>query len=403
MLSLLFFLVCYVTSICLFLGGVADQTRPSDLEFSTFVPLAIADIVLFLIFIFIEVKFFKMKINIPVIIALLTLFIANVAVIASTPLEKTFEYVYRDEPGSTLVSIPSEYKVMYMFCFILMLLNIYISINYLISRLQFKKHFVWICLIGVAMGGFLLIYSYVTEGETYKLFLENMGTVLRQYNPKSLTNNTNSFAAILLGAGFCSYGLYAATKQHIWWMVGLFFCVNVVFPMSRICLLLAITLTLMIFAYKMIISWKGHEFRNLNLIFLVVLFLGMFAAMCYNVTEIREYIENVVMTNDSSIDSRTPLWKLTISMTQGLHRFFGNGHGYFNTAFSTILAGELKMPHNLYIQTYGALGILGLIFLGLLICYALYKIIRLFKNNREAALISIIGLLTVCVYYLVEG
>ena len=405
MLSLLFFLICYSTSILLIVGGCQPETTtwPSDLEFPVFLSCAIADIVLIILFVFVEVRFFKNRVNIPLIILLSCLFVINLIVIVTTPLENTFEYVYLEEPGTKIVTITNEWKVMYVLCFVILLLNIYISFNYMIFRVQFKKQFAWICILGIIIGFFLLIYSYVTEYETYQLFLENISTTVRTYNPQSLTNNTNSFAAILLGAGFCSYSMYAVTKKHIFWIIGLFFCMNTLFPMSRICLALSLALTLMIFGYKMIISWKGHAFRNLNLIFLVATTLAVLVLMCMNVTEIKEYIETVIMTNDSSINSRTPLWSLTMSMTQDWHRYIGNGHGYFNTAFSVILNGELKMPHNLYIQTYGALGILGDVLLGCLILFALYKIIRLYKNNREASLISIIGLATILVYYLVEG
>ena len=408
MLSLLFFIICYATSILLFVGGCTPETTalPSDLEFSTFLPCAIADISLIILFIFIEARFFKMRINIPLIIIMSCLFVVNLIVIVTTPLENTFEYVYLETPGTALVTITNEHKVMYILCFVLLLLNIYISFNYLFYRVKFSKHFAWICILGIIGGFFFLIYSYVTEGETYKLFLENIQTTVRTYNPLSLTNNQNSFAAILLGAAFCSYGMFAVTRNHLFWIIGLFFCVNTMFPMSRICLILSIVLTLMIFAYKMIITWKGHAFRNLNLIFLVVAPLTVFVIMCFNVTEIKDYIENVIMTNDSSINSRTPLWELTVSMTQGFHRFIGNGHGYFNTAFAyiTLPYGQLKYPHNLYFTTYGALGIMGLAMVGCLILFSLYKIIRLFiKNNRESALISIIGMSMLMVYYLVEG
>ena len=403
MLSLLLFLACYAWTVCLFLGGVGDQTRPTDLSFPLFIGLAIGNFVLLIVFIFLEIRFFKMRINIPLIIILSCLLIINLIVIVTTPLENTFEYVYLDNPGEILVTITNEDKVMYIICHILLLFNIYISFNYLVYRFAFKKQFIWLLLIIVTAGFIFLIYSYINEWETYKLFIENISTTVRTYNPKSFTNNQNSFAAILLGSEFACYGLYSATKKRFFWMIGLFFAFNTIFPMSRICLLLAIALSFMLFSYKMILTWKGHEFRNLNLIFLVAVGITIFVLMCKNVTEIKDYIENVIMTNDSSINSRTPLWHLTFSMTQGFHRYIGNGHGYYNTVFSTILAGELKMPHNLYVQTYGASGILGLVLLGCLILYALYKIVRLFKNNREAALISIIGLITILTYYLVEG
>lgn len=403
MLSVLFFLVCYGTSICLFLGGVKDNTIPSNLDFPVFLLLAIADTILIIVFINIERIFFKMKINIPLIIILSCLFVVNLVVIVTTPLENTFEYVYMDLPGSKVISINNEYKVMYILCFLLLLLNIYISINYLIQRVDFKKHFVWICLLIVAVGLFLVIYSYITEVDTYKTYFENMPKIIKLYNFKSLTNNTNNYATILLGAEFCSFGLYAATKKHVFWILGLFFCFNAVFPLSHICLFLSFVLVLLFLFYLIIVSWKGNVFRNLNYLFLIFLPIGIFIIMCFSIPELRTYIEQIIITNDSSLDTRTPLWRLTIIITQGYHQYIGNGHGYFNTAFSTIIDGQFKMPHNLYIQTYGALGFLGLTLLAALICFAIYKIIRLYKNNRDASLISVVGLIIVLTYYLVEG
>jgi len=402
MLSLLFFIVCYATSIFLFLGGVQDQTKPTDLSFTVFLPLAIIDALLFIGFIFFENKMFKIKLNIPLIIVLSSLFFINLLVIIFTPLEKTFEYVYHDNPTSTLVAITNEYKVMYILCFLLLLLNIYISFIYLLNHIHFNKQFMWLCITGITIGLFMVIYSYIKEWETYKLFIENMSTTVRTYNPKSLTNNQNSYAAILLGAAFCSYGLYAITNKNICWIVGLFFCINTFFPMSRICLTLSIVLSLMIFAYKMFLTYKGNEKRNNIAIISVVGTILTLLILYLSVNIIRNYIDNVIFTKNSSLSSRLPLIELTLNITEGVHSVFGNGHGYFNTAFS-IMNGSVKMPHNLYVQTYGALGIVGLGALLVLIIYAIYRIVILYKENREASLISLIGLVTVLIYYLVEG
>ena len=403
MLSVLFFFACFFSSLCLFLGGVKDPSLPTDLDFPLFLPLAIADIALIIGFVFFEIRVFKVKINIPLIIILSVIFIINLIVIATTPLENTFDYIYKEIPKSTVVTITNEWKVMYIICFFLLLMNIYISFNYLFFRVSFNKQFIWICLLGVIFALFCVIYSYITEWETYKLYVEHMATTVRTYNPRSITNNQNSYAAILLGAAFCSYGLYTATRKSIGWIFGLFFCINTIFPMSRICLLLSAALILMIFFYKMIISWEGHMARNINLIALVLLGIGSFLIIRYNVPEVRDYIENVILTNDSSINSRIPLWEIATTMTQGFHRFLGNGHGYFNTAFAIINNEKVKMPHNLYIQTYGALGFLGVTLFACFLGYAVYRIVILYKNNRDAALISIIGLTTILVYYLVEG
>ena len=408
MLSLLFFLVCYASSILLFLGGTTQETMdwPSDLEFPAFLPCAIVCVVVIILFIFFENRFFKMKINVLLIVILSCLFVANLVVIILTPLENTFEYIHFNTSGIAVVSITNEWKIMYVFCYALLLLNIHISINYLLYRVCFNKQFRWLCEIIIVSGLIFVIYSCATEYEIYKLFFENIGETLKEYNPRSLTNNSNNYAAILLGAGFCSYSMFVVTKKHFFWILGLFFCINIVFPMSRICLALSIVLTIMIFAYGMIISWKKHAFRNINFIILMVFFITLTLLVCFATPEIDEYIKYVFLTNDSSIGYRIPLWKLAVSMTTGWHCFLGNGHGYFNTAFALITKKSVYpvlMPHNLYIQTYGALGFLGVAMLGCLIVSAIYKIIRLFKTNRDAALISIIGLVTILTFYLVEG
>ncbi|MBE6133372.1 MAG: hypothetical protein E7178_01755 [Erysipelotrichaceae bacterium] len=308
-----------------------------------------------------------------------------------------------DSLESKIITISNEYKAMYIFCFLLLLLNIYISINYLLQRVDFKKHFIWISSLIIAIGLFMILYSYIAEIETYKLFFKNITETTRTYNPKSLTNNTNSYATIMLGAGFCCYGLHIAIKKHIFWILGLFFCINTIFPMSRACLFLAIILTIGFFVYKMIKSWKQHTFRNMNFVFLLVLSICIFISMCLTIPELKNYIKDVLFTNNSSIKDRKLLWDIAITMTRDFHRYIGIGHGYFNTAFATIIEGSVKMPHNLYIQTYGALGYLGLSLLAALICFSIYKIIKLYKNNRDASLISVIGLIIVLTYYLVEG
>ena len=402
MLSALFFLVCYATSICLFLGGVKYPSSPSDLDYSVFVPLAIADIILIIIFILIEALCFKIKIKIPLIIVLLCLFVVNFIVIINTPIVNTIDYVYV-EPASQGILINNEYKVMYIFCFALLLLNIYISIVYATCHLQFKKQFVWLCTLVIVIGLVFVLYSYIAEHETYKLFFENIGETLKDYCPKSLTNNENNYAAILLGAGFASFGLHVATNKKVFLILCVFFCINIVFPMSRICLVLALFLLLSVFVYKMIVSWKEHRFRNLNIIFVIVYVLTFLILIAFNDLTIKGYVEHIFLTDNLSGNTRFLLWQCAISMIDGVHRFVGLGHGYFNTAFAAINWDHVKMPHNLYLQTYGALGIVGLAALAALICYIIYKIIRLFKTNREAAMVSLIGLIIVLSYYLVEG
>lgn len=403
MISIGLFLLCFITSTLLFLGGVSDQTRPTDLSFPVFLPLAILDIFLLIGFIFYEYKTNKTKINIPLIIILSALFFINLIVIITTPLNNVFEYINKGEDVFKEVTITNEYKVMYIICFLLLLLNIYISFIYLLNHVHFNKQFMWLCIMGIAIGIFMVIYSYITEWNTYRLFIENIATTARSYNPKSITNNQNSYAAILLGAMFCSYGLYAVTDKHICRIIGVFFWINIFFPMSRICLVLSVLLSLMIFAYKMFISYKGNEKRNIILILIVISILLIFLILYLSITPMREYIENVIFTRNSSLISRLPLWETTLSMTTSVHNLFGNGHGYYNTALATITDGSLKMPHNLYVQIFGSLGVIGLLAFISLIAFIIYKITVLYKNNKEASLISIIGLITILIYYIVEG
>lgn len=402
-LSLVFFLVCYGTSICLFLGGVKDPAAPSDLQFPVFLPLAIADTVLIIGFIFLENKLFKLKINIPLIIILSCLFIINLIVIITTPLENTISFVYPNQPESITVTITNEYKVEYILCFALLLFNIYISFNYLLYRIKFNKSFAWLCYIIIVTALVFAIYSYITEAEVYKLFFEDMRYTLVQHNPKSFTGHRNNYAAILLGAAFCSYAMNAITKKRLFYILALFFSINIIFPMSRLCLILLITLTLMVFIYKMIVSWKEHAFRNLNSVVLITIILGLFTLISLNDVVLKEYIQHIIFTDNTTGKLRQLLWECALSMVNGFHIFIGLGHGYFNTAFTLANGEHVKMPHNLYLQTYGSLGVVGLALLCILLGFAIYKIIQLFKSNKDAAFVSLIGLILALSYYMLEG
>lgn len=404
-LSLIFFIVCYIFSIFLFLGGVNDPSLPTDLDSTPFLILSGINILLFAIFIFIEVRYFKMKINIPLIIVLVSLFIINLVNTLIIPLENTvgFEYYPWQPSDSVTVIINNEYKIEYIICFLLLLLNVYISFNYLISRLQFRKGFSWLCCIIIITVLVFVVYSYATEGETYKLFIENINKKLVGFNPTSFTNHRNSYAAIILGGAFCSYAMYIITKKKLPLILGLFFCANTIFPMSRLCLLLSFTLSLLVFAYMMVVSWKAHTFRNLNLIFLLIFGVSLLIIIACNDETMKEYIKHILLTDNISNNTRYLLRKCVLSMMNGSRVFIGFGHGYFNTVFALANGEHVKMPHNLYLQTYGALGIVGLVCFGSLILFAIYKNIKLFKTNKDAAYISAIGLIIVLIYYVFEG
>ena len=174
MLSVLFFLFVYLFSICLFLGGLKDPAAPTSLGFSEFIILSILNILFFAAFIFIEIKFFKMKINAQLIIVLLTVFLINIITILITPLDNAINYVYHGSQQSVLITITNEYKIEYIICFFLMLLNIYISINYMIYRVRFSKHFAWLCLIIITFALIAVIYSYIAEQLTYELFFQDI-------------------------------------------------------------------------------------------------------------------------------------------------------------------------------------------------------------------------------------
>ena len=158
----------------------------------------------------------------------------------------------------------------------------------------------------------------------------------------------------------------------------------------------------------MIIHFKGHAFRNLNIIFLVVSTLTILVLVCIYVTDVREYLENVVFVSFGDFTGRKELWARTMEVTTEWHRFLGNGHGYFNTVFASINAIEspefiVKSPHNLYVQAYGAGGVLLLACLFALLCFVIYKIIRLYKENRNTFYASVYSLILFLAYFTFEG
>ena len=399
-LSALFFFVCIGTSVFLYSGGMANFASSTDLPFGLFIILAVFEIIMLVTFIYIEKKFFGMPINIPIIIVLSILFVTNILVISTTPLENTISYTVGEEHLVTLITIDNLDKIIYIFEFALFLLSNYIMIVYPLYRFKSKVHFMWIAIIVIVFAFICVIYSYATEWETYKLYFDNIATTLKSYNPHSLTFNSNDYAAILLGAIYCCFACNMITKKRIFWIIAIFFGLNIPFPMSRICLILTVAIFLLFFGYKMFMSWKGHEVRNANIIFLVALIIIVLVLIGVYVPNARNYLENVVFVKIGDFTGRKQLWAFTIEITKGWHIAFGNGHGYFNTVFATIKT--VKSPHNLYLQAYGAGGIVLLVFLFALLCFVIYKIARLYKTNQGSFFASLLGMLLFLSYFVFE-
>ena len=410
MLSTIFFLVCTLTAAFLFCGGMKDFRASTDLPYGLFLILALVEIALVLSFLWLERKWFKIPILIPVICVMVALFVVNLVAIVLTPLEQTFVSTSIFEPYkfATTINITDFDKVVYVIRHILLLMGVYVDIVYFLYRFKGNKQFVWISFFVIAFALFCIIYSYCVETDKYRAFFADAKQSLLINNPFSILFHRNNYALAIFGGIICSIGCIMITHKRFFYILLAFFYMNIIFPMSRVCLVLAAATLIYFFIYKMIVSFKAHTFRNLNFIFLVVFALTLVILMCVGITEIREYISNIIFAHFGDFTGRKELWRRVLEITTDWHCFIGNGHGYFNTVFASIYAMEiptyvLKSPHNLYLQAYGAGGFLLVACLFALLCFVIYKIIRLYKTNKDSFYASVLALILVLAYFTFEG
>ncbi|MDD4153826.1 MAG: O-antigen ligase family protein [Bacilli bacterium] len=238
----------------------------------------------------------------------------------------------------------------------------------------FRKYILFIMYVIVAVALVSAFVSYFVDYESY-VHLYRYGLVGYIY-PQSFVFNRNMYALILLLGILALYAIISHLPKWYNYVFLIFLFVNIFFTFSKAAFGIAFITFCIHFIYRMIATFKKSKVRNI--IFLVIVGIVGICGMLLipfplfmNVQlfdKARRFIlEYYVELGIGSYDGRTEIWNSVLSLSTGIHLWFGRGLLIFNNALF-FYSGQIALPnrlalfsHNGFLEILGQWGLVGLI------------------------------------------
>lgn len=318
-------------------------------------------------------------------IAILSIVVLGAAIgIFMTPETQFFETIEIIDEVETIAiktyttSIVDKIK---SFLFVLVAaIGVYIQIIILPRLISFKRYVLFLMYIIVTVSLVSAIVSYVLDFDSY-VHLYQHG--LRGYvHPQSFVFNRNMYALMLLLGMLALYVIISYLPKWYNYVFLIFLFVNIFFTFSKAAFGIALITFVAHFIYRMIATFKKSKIRNI--IFLVIVGIALvcgvllipfpFFMEVQLFNEARRFIlEYYVELGIGSYDGRIEIWNSVISLSKGIHLWFGRGLINFgNTLY--FHTGEINprhvsnyFSHNGFLEILGQWGLTGLIPYSLLV------------------------------------
>ncbi|MFA5283607.1 MAG: O-antigen ligase family protein [Bacilli bacterium] len=282
--------------------------------------------------------------------------------------------------------------------------GVYIQVIILPRLISFKRYVLFLMYIVAAVSLVSAFVSYFLDFDSY-VHLYQHGLVGYIY-PQSFVFNRNMYGLMLMLGMLALYVIISYLPKWYNYVFLIFIFINIFFTFSKASFGIALTTFVVHFIYRMITTFKKSKIRNI--IFLVVAgILGICGILLIPFpffmdvqlfNEARRFIlEYYVELGIGSYDGRTEIWDSVISISTGVHLWFGRGLLLFNNTLF-FYSGEIAVPskvalfsHNGFLEILGQWGIVGLIpyCLGILAIFGIdiYVAIKNYKVGIPALII----------------
>ncbi|MFA5283677.1 MAG: O-antigen ligase family protein, partial [Bacilli bacterium] len=252
--------------------------------------------------------------------------------------------------------------------------GVYVQIIVLPRLISFKRYILFLMYIIVAVSLISAFVSYFLDFDSYvHLYQHGLSGYI---HPQSFVFNRNMYGLMLLLGMLSLYVIISYLPKWYNYVFLIFLFVNIFFTFSKASFGIALVTFIVHFIYRMIATFKKSKIRNI--IFLVVAgILGICGILLIPFpffmdvqlfNEARRFIlEYYVELGIGSYDGRTEIWDSVISISTGVHLWFGRGLLLFNNTLF-FYSGEIAVPskvalfsHNGFLEILGQWGIVGLI------------------------------------------
>ena len=348
---------------------------------------------------------------------------------------------YKEIPVTITVSL--EQRFLYVFSSFAVLYLAYLLIWVLPRKIRFTRQLDWIMYIVIALAIVAMVFSYIVEFDKYKNFFETLSDESKELPLEivSFLNNKNVFGFWMLFATFAC--LYLHHTNNRWWFLLLtpLFLFQTVLLSARTS---AVICTLVLLVY--FIGLFALQYKK-RLVFSIVLscVLATLILTVAHLFFIHHFDNNFMSSFFHAVDKFTNKYSfynlihydqvsgrdhqhsLVYSLLSKDQWATGMGFGIFNYYFGAasalsmwpygtawgqtspeLLQYTYKMsltdsPHSIYYQLIGTCGIVGLVFVGLLLLYVIYAAVITFKKHRHTSLLCLLLLAVTLVTGIAES
>jgi len=384
-------------------GENAGQAITTSNYFITGAVLLAFDIC-FLLF---SLKYFKINIRIPFLIAALTGIAFGIITLAGFP-----GATYNGE----IVYVPEKIEILKGICTtILVFFAMYLYTVVIPQVVKGRKYYKIYYIIGALVGLYGVIHSYVFEAEIYQTLFTNPHAYVG--TPQSFTTNRNVYAFILVMAMLCEAYLIVDDRRIWHWPLMFFLFVNVLFTFSKTAIIIAIIALLMFVAWMVIRLWKKYPVRATILIastlafgvsFLIVSKVEFTGFLGKWQTFLGYLFKELPTFNENAFESRIYWFNVAVEQLDRhpFTKFFGFGYVNWIPSFYASYSGDytLYQPMDVaYAIDMLQMGYPGLIIAVGLWVYVVYNIQMLFIRKSKYSFISLLFFVPIILRTVTEG
>ncbi len=263
-----------------------------------------------------------------------------------------------------------------------------------ITKEEVMKFFEKMVILGLLSVIFNLISNYK--------FLPSLLTVDNSYNLQfgSFFPNRNQFGSFMLIMIISNTFLYRYKNEKKLLFVQILFIINLILTMSRTSMLGLFTFFAVLLYYKYFVEKKEISKKIKKNIFIVTILLVIIIIILLLTTDLLETLNKLFFRLDTirTGSGRFNLWENGLSIVKDNNILFGIGRFKLIELNSLIFNSRLTQFHSLYLEKLFTHGILGMIWLFVLLSFVWKQTSFISKNIKSIVKSSFITFLVISIF-----
>ena len=347
------------------------------------------------------------KLNIPLFVALVVIFIGNVITVALAP--QNYDVIVSNAQGNVYnltAEIDIANKIVGILSSLMFFYSIYLFVDIVPRKIHTSKQLKLIFYGLLLFALIAFVFSLICNIDSYSnLFARDSSA---RTGITSFTNNPNNYAGILFLGILASLFLHHLTKRFYYYFFVLVFFIAMVFTLSRTYVISAFILIFGYLIMRAIFEFKKHKIKVIVSTLTISLVVASFL-ISYFICKSNDCIDSfppfVIMDLffdrlTQGLSGREFVWSQSIAVINSTNSWgFGVGFSLFGTILYKLQTSSLAIystatPDNGLIQIIADGGIALAILILFIFSFLVYASIKIYKNNKKLFYFTLIILLS---------